>query len=509
MKHKMTEQRILAINISSRFAAYAVNLGVQFFLTPYIVMALGAAEYGYLGLGQNFISYLDIFTFVTAGTLFRFAMISFTQKNKDDVNAYFSSSIYSTLVYLLALIIPVGYAIWRLQDYININPNIVYDVQILFVLLMFNFVFNTFFLIFRTGTQMVNKFYLISIRDFFSVIIETALLLSMYIFFEPKIYYLGISAVVLSGLTMIYDFVLLKRFIPHLEIKIKHVKWIKLRDIISSGFYAMVKQTSNILLVGLDLLFANTMVSEIAMGQLSIGKILPKAMQSFLTMAISSFNVMFTKLYAQKRMDHLLVQVKRGIKVLGTVTMLPNVILIVYGLPFYKLWIPNQDVQLIYILSVLTALVLVMTGLMSPLQSIFTITNHLKVNAIVHLIYGLVSVLTTYLFLKYTNFGVYAIAGVSTFYGILLPFVFQMPYAAYCLDLPKFAFFPLMFRSILTFLVLVLFGFGMSRIIMPTNWIQLILSCGILGIVGVGVIYLVYFTAEERVHILSIFGVRK
>jgi len=500
---------MLAINIGSRFAVYTINIGVQFFLTPYIVLSLGAAEYGYLGLGQSFISYIDILTFVTAGTLFRFAMISFTQKRQDDVNEYFSSSIYSTLAYLLALVIPVSYAIWRLKDFIKINPSIVSDVQILFVLLMINFVFNTFFLIFRTGTQIVNKFYLISIRDFFSVILETILLLSMYIFFEPKIYYLGISAVFLSGLTMIYDFVLLKRFIPHLEIRIKHIKWNKLIDITSSGFYIMIKQTSNILLVGLDLLFANTMVSEIAMGQLSIGKILPKAMQSFLTMATGSFNVIFTKLYAQKKMDHLLVQIKRGIKVLGTITMIPNVILIVYGLPFYKLWLSHQNFELIYLLSVMTALVLVMTGLMFPLQSIFTITNHLKVNAIVHLIYGLVSVLTTFLILKYTNFGVYAIAGVSTFYGIMLPFVFQMPYAAHCLNLPKLTFFPLMFRSLLTFGVLVLFGFTMSRIFMPTTWIQLILSCGTLGLVGLGVVYFMYFTAEERGHILSIFGIKK
>lgn len=504
----MTEQRMLAINIGSRFVAYTINIGVQFFLTPYIVAALGAASYGYLGLGQNFVSYLDIFTFVTAGTLFRFAMISFTQKKREDVNAYFSSSVFSTLVYLIALIIPVSYAIWRLQDFIKINPTIVHDVQILFILLMINFVFNTFFLIFRTGTQIVNKFYLISIRDFFAVIVETALLLSMYIFFEPKIYYLGISAVVISGLTMIYDFVLLKKFLPDLEIKIKHVKWKKLVDITSSGFYIMVKQTSNILLVGLDLLFANAFVSELAMGQLSIGKILPKAMQSFLTMATSSFNVIFTKLYAEKRMDHLLVQVKRGIKVLGTVTMLPNVVLIVYGLPFYRLWIPAQDVQLIYILSVLTALVLVMSGLMYPLQSIFTITNHLKVNAIVHLIYGIVSALTTFAFLKLTNYGVYAIAGVSTFYGLLLPFVFQMPYAAYCLELKQLTFFPLMLRSLVTFGALLLFGFGMSLFMIPATWIELILACGLLGLVGVGVIYFIYFTHEERTHILSVFGIR-
>jgi hypothetical protein len=204
----------------------------------------------------------------------------------------------------------------------------------------------------------------------------------------------------------------------------------------------------------------------------------------------------------------LVVQVKRGIKVLGTVTMLPNVILIVYGLPFYKLWIPAEDVQLIYILSVTTALVLVMNGLMFPLNSIFTVTNHLKVNALAGLFYGSISAVTTLLFLNFTDLGIYAIAGVSTFYGLLLPFVFLMPYGAYCLELPRFAFFPLMFRSLLTFGTLVTFGFGMSMIIMPNTWIELIVSCGILGCASVLLVYFVYFTHEERKHILSIFGIK-
>ncbi len=504
----MTEQRMLAINIGSRFISYTINLGANFFLTPYIVTALGAATYGYMGLGQNFISYLDIVTFMTAGTLFRFVMIAHTQKRQEDVNSFYSNSFFSTLIYLISLIIPVAYAIYRLQDFIKVNPVIVNDVKLLFVLLFINFVFNTFFLIFRTGTQMVNKIYLISIRDFFAVILETTLLLSLYIFFEPKIYYLGISAVVISGLTLIYDYAMMKRFVPYVEIRIKHVKMDKLKELISTGFYFMVKQFSGILLVGLDLLFANTFISELAMGQLAIAKILPKAMQSFLSLATGSFIVIFTKLYAQRNMNHLVVQVKRGIKVLGTVTMLPNVILIVYGLPFYKLWIPAQDVQLIYVLSVTTALVLVMNGLMFPLNSIFTVTNHLKVNALAALVYGSISTITTLLFLYFTDFGIYAIAGVSTFYGLLLPFVFLMPYGAYCLELPRFAFFPIMFRSLITFGTLVAFGFGMSMILMPTTWIELIISCGILGLASVALIYFVYFTHEERKHILSIFGIR-
>ncbi|TXT19195.1 MAG: hypothetical protein FD133_465 [Erysipelotrichaceae bacterium] len=83
-----------------------------------------------------------------------------------------------------------------------------------------------------------------------------------------------------------------------------------------------------------------------------------------------------------------------------------------------------------------------------------------------------------------------------------------MPYGTYCLQLPRFAFFPLMFRSLLTFGTLVAFGFGMSMIIMPNTWIELIISCGILGLASIALVYFVYFTQDERKHILSIFGIR-
>lgn len=508
MKFKMTEQRMLAINIGSRFVAYTINIGFNFFLTPYIVAALGAASYGYFGLGKNFISYLDIVTFMTAGTLFRYVMIAHTQNRKEEVNAFFSTSFYTSLVYMLTLLIPVGYAIYRLQDFIKVAPELVHDVQILFVLMLFNFFLNTVFLIYRTATNVVNKLYLVSIRDFFAVLVESAILISLYVFLPPKIYYLGISTIVVSALTLVYDYVMLRRFMPEVEFKLKHVNWKTIKELTGTGFYFMIRQISNILLIGLDLLFANTFVSALAMGQLAVAKILPQTMQSFLSLALGSFSNMYTKLYAQKRIDHLILQLKRGVKVLGSVTMLPNVILIVYGLPFYRLWIPEQNVQLIYILSVLTALVLVMTGLMYPMSSLFTITNRLKVNALVHLVYGAISVLTTLAFLYFTDYGLYAIAGVSTFYGILLPFVFQMPYAAKVLDLPLLTFFPLMGKSLLTFGMMLLVGFGMSLVIMPSTWIELILSCGILGIVSVGVIYFFYFTHDERKHILSVFGIK-
>jgi O-antigen/teichoic acid export membrane protein len=505
MSFKMTEARILAVNISTRFSAYLVNIAISFFLTPFIRAALGTATYGFLGLGQNFISYLDIFTFLTAGTIFRYVMIEHTQDNPDRVNHYMASSFYGTLIYVGLMILPVIYFIARLASFLVIDPAIVQDVQWLFGLLLINFVLNTFFLIFRIGTQVVNKYYLIALRDLAAVFVEVSILLFLYTTFEPKLYYLGISMVVISAMTLIYDYAMMRHFLPEIRLKWVYVKWTYLKQLMSSGFYHMVKQLSTVLLVGLDLWFANVFVSDLAMGQLAIAKILPKTMQSFLNLATGSFNVMFTRLYAQKRIQHLVTQIKRGIKVLGTVTMLPNVILVVYGLPFFKLWIPGENAVLIYQLSVLTALVLVVSGLTQPLHNIFMMTDRLKFNAMVHLIYGIVSTLTVLIFLWTTDYGIYAIAGVSTIYGLMLPFIFHIPYAADCLGVPRSTFYPVIVKSMGVFGLMVGVGFGLSMIMMPSTWIGLIVACAVLGLVSVGILAFIYFSAEERQMFFNIF----
>ena len=44
------------INLIAQTIAYAVNLGISFFLTPYIVNHIGVEANGFVGLANNFIS---------------------------------------------------------------------------------------------------------------------------------------------------------------------------------------------------------------------------------------------------------------------------------------------------------------------------------------------------------------------------------------------------------------------------------------------------------------------
>ena len=51
-------KRRLVINLFANLISFIVSFGISFFLTPYITEALGTEAYGFISLGNNFVSYV-------------------------------------------------------------------------------------------------------------------------------------------------------------------------------------------------------------------------------------------------------------------------------------------------------------------------------------------------------------------------------------------------------------------------------------------------------------------
>ena len=52
----------MSINIIASIVSFAVTIGINFFLTPYLVEELGSDAYGFIGLANNFVQYGTIIT---------------------------------------------------------------------------------------------------------------------------------------------------------------------------------------------------------------------------------------------------------------------------------------------------------------------------------------------------------------------------------------------------------------------------------------------------------------
>ena len=93
------------INLIAQTIAYAVNLAISFFLTPYIVNHIGVEANGFVGLANNFVEYAQLITVALNSMAGRYITIKLHQKNQKEANKYFTDVFFANL--FLAVVLTV------------------------------------------------------------------------------------------------------------------------------------------------------------------------------------------------------------------------------------------------------------------------------------------------------------------------------------------------------------------------------------------------------------------
>ncbi len=85
---------------------FAVNMGIGFAITPFIVSRVGAEAYGFAGLANTMVGYATLFTIALNSVAGRFITVAYHQgggKRRADV--YFSSTLAMVLLLIGTLIL--------------------------------------------------------------------------------------------------------------------------------------------------------------------------------------------------------------------------------------------------------------------------------------------------------------------------------------------------------------------------------------------------------------------
>ena len=89
---------------------------------------------------------------------------------------------------------------------------------------------------------------------------------------------------------------------------------------------------------------------------------------------------------------------------------------------------------------------------------------------------GLINVLSMYLLIKFTTFGMYAVV-ITTSILNLVHFIDAPLYATYCLKLPYKTFYPTIMRHLLNTVILMLVAYGINFVWpIANNWIALLIK---------------------------------
>ncbi len=495
-----------AINLIAQVIAFIVNLGVSFFLTPFIVENIGVEANGFVSLANNFIEYAQLFTVALNSMAGRFITIKIHQKNSEDANKYFTSVFFANLFLSIIFTIVFSFVVIFLENLLNISGNLVTDIKILWALIFANFIITLLASNFSVSTFVANRLDKSAICNVRGITIKALILIICYRFFRPYTLYVGIALLAMGINNLISNIIYKKKLVPDLKIKKKYFDFKYIKELISSGIWNSISKLSSILSSGLDLLITNIFVNSVAMGIFNLSKTVSNIVLSLFGTLASIFAPQLTISYAQNDFEGMKKQLISSVKLMGMFSSIPIAILIGFGTDFYRLWIPSQDAILLEILTIITCFNLIFALPLEPLYNIFTVRNKIKTSSIALILFSICSISTVFVglnFIQGENAKIIYIASVGAFYNVLRLLTFLPIYGAKCMNFKKTTFYPVILRNVISVIVLTVLAITINYFLNINTWIRLIICCMLIGIIGLISNFITLYNKKERIDLFN------
>lgn len=504
MQKGITDNKQLARNMVFNAISLGLAYAISFFLTPYIIKMVGKEAYGFFPLINNLVGYTSIITAAIGSMAGRFITIAIYEDRLEDADRYFNSA-YIVNIGLSVLFTVAGVLLLPfLDNVLSIPAQLTKEVRWLFILAVAILVVSLLTGMFGLSIYVKNRIDLGAIRGIVNSVVRVSGIILLFAFFKPSIVYVSLAALVASVVEMCLNISFKKRFLPEVEIDFRRFFSVRhLRELFSSGVWNSFNCLSDILLRQLDLLITNIFIGALATGDYAIAKTIPTMLLGLMASLTGTFFAQFNIVYAQEGTMSLLWQVKKAMRIIAFICVIPVGFLLVFSNEFLNLWVPGQNNETIFLLSVITLIPMVLNASLYPIGGIFTTTNKLKVPSLVLFASGLFNIGFTFLLLKTTSLGIYAIAlsaGIQTF---LRDGIFTPIYAASCLGRNAACFFPTILKNMGGVLIVLATGFAFKHFFPVDNWFMLILAFVLVAGISMAFNALVILQESDREYFLE------
>lgn len=494
----------LAINMMAQFLSFAVSMGISFVLTPYIVKSLGAAAYGFVGLTTNIVGYTSLLTIALNSMASRYITISYAQGKYDEANKYFSSVFYSNMGISAFIIIIMGITVCYLEFFFEIPNELVFDVKLLFSLLVLNTIVSLMTNIYGVATFIKNRLELSTICSIIGNTVRAVVLIIMFGFLSPHLWYFGITAMLVTIYLAYANYHFTRKLTPELRIHRDSFDLGKVKELTLSGMWNLFNKLGGIFAQGMDLVLVNLFIGATAMGYFSIANNIPMLFISICASIAGVFAPLMTTYYAQKNMQALIIELNKSIRILGCLCLMPLVTLYIYGADFYSLWIPTENPVKLQTLTLLVGFGMVFSMPLEALWNIFTITNKLKYSTIYIFCQQIISFLIVLSMMFVVN-DIYIklciIAGTRTAIGIIKSVLFLPIYGSICLNISKKTFYYPLFKSFVCFTISMCFCYVIRHFLVADTWQKFVLAsflcCIVVALTGL----IIILKKEDRLFI--------
>lgn len=488
----------LAINMIANIVAFVVQFGINFVLTPYIVRTLGSEAYGFVQLSNNVISWISILTVALNSMSGRFICIELNRQNTKKAKEYFNSVLIANTVLAGILMVPSILLVVFANKVMNVPTHLLSDVQLTFAFALIGMEVQLLVNVFATVYYTTNRVDIQAKRNIEGNVLRAVVLATLFASLPARMWYVTGTMMLVYLYLGLADIHYTKKLTPQLTVNARYFKANAVKELLSSGVWNSVNQLSIVLLTSLDIYLMNVLIGAKAAGEYSMAKTLPNFIQSFVGVMVSVFVPQFTILYAQKKKKDLLESINFSVKVMGYVMSLPIGFLIIFAPDFFRLWVPGQNVVILQGMSLLTIIPMIVTGSINTIYNVYTVTNKLKIPALVWVVFGVLQVTTVIMLAKSTPLGIWSVPVSSFVWGLFRNLTFTPVYAAHCLEVHWSTFYRAIVRGCLCTAVMVAVSAACHYVLPANSWILLIVAAAACCIISGTINLYVVFGHVER-----------
>ena len=490
----------MGLNLASNIFAFFVTFCISFYISPIIVSKFGADAYGFIGLSNEFVSYVSIIAIVFNSVGSRFIANEYYKGNKREASNYFNALVSANLLISLFIILVGLLLIPHMEKVINIPTELVKSVKIVFAIS-----FCTYAISLATNTYSAATFVknITAVNGFVTAgvnIIRFALIIFLLNCVSLQLYWVPFSSGIAALVGGIAYIITAKKVLPEIFPNPFHAKFEYIQNLAKSGIWMSFTSLGVILVRNVDLLIANQGVGSASMGYLSIARTMPNSITSILSTVGPLFTPLLVQRYAQNDKTGIGVTTSKSIDTVYSIMLVPICGYIVLSSEFTFLWhneLSADITRLIGSLSAITAIQALFNSSGCVNSQLSVVTNKLKIPVFITLGCGIVNICLTILLLHTTNLGLYAIVISGTAVMVVRYICFNPIYAAKIIGQPWYYFYKDLFFDWIAIPVVLGCFFLIKKTFIIDSWGQLILVAFILGTFGYTIV-LGYFAIVRR-----------
>lgn len=482
--------KTILISCLGTVISYLINM----FLTSFITDNIGMEAYGFVTLSRTFVGYAGILTIALTSFVVRYISVNYHKGDFKSANSYYSSSFAACFVLGVCINIIAGILTIGLDHLINIPDGLVDSVKILFIIVFLSFFITTISSPFTTGAFIKNKLDIVGIVKIISYIIEAGILVLLFTCFEASIWFVGIGSLSAAAVLLLGNCIITKKCTPELRIKRESMSFSYIKNLVGNGIWNSINQLGNVLNSGLDLLISNLMLSPFATGQISVAKNIGLIFSTLNTTIAQPFQPNLIKAYSKGDNGLLIKEIRRSMRISGYFSSVLLCGFVVLGRLYMKLWLPNQDYDYLFLITIINIGYNMTAGIMQPIYYVSTLTLKNKIPCYLTLVSGVVNVISMWLLLQYTTLGCIAVVGTTTVIMTLINLFFNPLYAARCLKTSAKPFYITIVKHIFAVFSLFLVFYCVNLIASPSSWLGLFITAVVMAAVAFPFYYII--TAE-------------